>query len=210
MKRNPVMDTDSAIGNVTPTHASSDRQSSEEVDRALLTSISSAGDRCAIEKLYASYFWKLAKFFLNLNVQADFIEELIVDTMIDVWKGGASIGANVSVSVAIMRIAYSHGQRYFTKATETQRAVPHDRRNDDRSLPVTLAVTSNQRDARFTFSFEERALLHLVYGCGHSRQETADIMNVSNECVDLLLGSARCRHRSVDREAREAEQQVHI
>jgi DNA-directed RNA polymerase specialized sigma24 family protein len=198
MKRNPEMDTDSAIGNVTPAHATLGKQSSEEVDRALLTSISSAGDRCALEKLHASYFSRLAKFFLNLNVHADFIEELIVDTMIEVWKEGASIGANVSVSVAITRLAYFHAQKYFTKATETQRAVQHDMRNDDRSLPVSLAVTSNQQDARFTLHFEERALLYLVYGCGHSRQEISDIMNVPNECVDLLLGFARRRHRSVD------------
>jgi DNA-directed RNA polymerase specialized sigma24 family protein len=203
------MDIDSTIGNVTPAHATSAKQSSEEVERALLASISSTSDRCAIEKLYASYFSRLAKLFLNLNVHANFIEELIIDTMIEVWKEGASIGANVSVSVAIMRLAYSHGQKHFAKATQTPRAVPRDMKNDDRSLAVSLAVALNRQDSLFTLPLEERTLLYLVHGCGHSRREIADIMNVSCECVDLFLGYARRRHCSVDREARAPEQRAH-
>ena len=99
---------------------------------------------------------------LELNVRADFIEELIIDTMVAVWKERASIGANISVPAAIMRLAYSHGQRYFAKA-QTQRA------------------------SHFTVPFGESVLPYLVYGCGHSRQEIAEIMRVSTECVDLLL-----------------------
>jgi DNA-directed RNA polymerase specialized sigma24 family protein len=186
------MHTNPAIGDVTPAHATSGRESSKELDRALLASIS-VGDRRAIETLYALYFSRLASFFLELNVRADFIEELIIGIMVEVWKEGASIAANVPVSVAIMRLAYSHGQRHFAKDTETQRAFPHDKKNDEGSLPVRLAVASNQQDSHFTLPFGERALLYLVYGCGHSRQDVADIMKVSSECVDLWLGDAR-RH----------------
>jgi DNA-directed RNA polymerase specialized sigma24 family protein len=147
------MHTKSAIGDVTPAHARPGEESSEDLDRALLASISS-GDRRAIEKLCASYFSRLANFYLELNVRADFIEDLIIDTMVDLWKEGACIGANVSVSVAIMRLAYSNGQRHFARR------------------------------------FEERTLLYLVYGCGRSRRDIAEIMKVSSECVDLLLGDA--------------------
>ena len=127
-------------------------------------------------------------------MRAEFIEELMIDTMVEVWKERASIGANLSVSVAIMRLAYSHGQRHFAKATETRRALPRDKKNDECSLPVRLAVASNQQDSHFTLPFGERALLYLVYGCGHSRRDIADIMKVSSECVDLLLSDARRRH----------------
>jgi DNA-directed RNA polymerase specialized sigma24 family protein len=187
------MHTKSAIGDGTPAHATSGKESSEELDRALLASISS-GDRRAIEKLNASYFSILAKFFLELNVRADFIEDLIIDTMVDLWKEGASIGANVSVSVAIMRLAYSNGQSHFAKATERQSAFPRDKKNDEQLLRVRLAGASSQQDSHFTLRFEERALLYLVYGCGHSRRDIADIMKVSSECVDLLLDDARRRH----------------
>lgn len=187
------MHTDSATGDVTPAHATPGKKNSEDLDRALLASIS-AGDRRAIEKLYERYFSRLAKFFLELNVGANCIEDLIIDTMVDLWKERASIGASVSVSVAIMRLAYSHGQRHFAKAMQTQSVFPRDKKNDERSSPVRLTVVSNQQDSDVTPRFEERALLYLVYGCGHSRRDIADIMKVSSECVDLLLGDARGRH----------------
>jgi DNA-directed RNA polymerase specialized sigma24 family protein len=160
-------DTNPAIGDLTPAHHSG-KQSSEEVARALLACIA-AGDRCAIEELYVLYFSRLAKFFLYLNVRADCVEELIIDTMTEVWKKGASIEADTSISIAMMRLAYSHGQKHFAEATNQQVSPP-------------------------TFSFEQRILLYLVYGCGHSRREIADMMNVSCECVDRLLGDARRRH----------------
>ena len=188
-----MMHTNSATGDATPAHATSDKKTSEDLDQALLAAIS-AGDRRAIEKLYERYFSRLAKFFLELNVRANCIEDLVIDTMVDLWKQRASIGASVAVSVAIMRLAYSNGQRYFAKAMQTQGAFPRDKKNDERFLPVRLVVVSNQQDSDFTPRFEERALLYLVYGCGHSRRDIADIMKVSTECVDLLLGDARRRH----------------
>lgn len=162
-------DTNSAIGDLTPAHHTSGKRSSEEVERALLACIA-AGDRGAIEELYVLYYSRLAKFFLHLDVHADCVEELIIDTMIEVWKKGASIEADASISIVIMRWAYSHGQKHFAEAT-------------------------NPQISPSTFSFEQRTLLYLVYGCGHSRREIADMMNVSCERVDRLLGDARRRRR---------------
>jgi hypothetical protein len=186
------MHTSSSTGDMRPAHATSGKKISEDLDRALLASFS-AGDRRAIEKLYQRYFSRLAKFFLELNVGANCIEDLIIDTMVDLWNERASLGASVTVSVAIMRLAYSHGQRYFAKAMQTQSTFPRDGKNAERSSPVRLTVVSNQQGSDVTPRFEERALLYLVYGCGHSRRDIADIMKVSSECVDLLLGDARRR-----------------
>jgi hypothetical protein len=46
--------------------------------------------------------------FLHLSAHAGLVEELIDDTMVEVWQKAASIGASASVSVTIMRLAYSH------------------------------------------------------------------------------------------------------
>ena len=51
-----------------------------------------------------------------MTVRADLVEELINDTMLEVWKAGESIGANASVLLAIMRLAYSRVQKYFAEA----------------------------------------------------------------------------------------------
>jgi DNA-directed RNA polymerase specialized sigma24 family protein len=146
------------------------QQSLEEPERALLALVS-AGDRSAIEKLYVLYFARLANFFLHLTTKWDLVDDLIIDTMEEVWKVGASLAANTSVSVAVMRLAYSCGKKRVVEASETR---------PDLRLPI-----------------EERALLHLVYARGHSRSDIAYIMNISCECVDVLLDDARLWRRLI-------------
>jgi len=169
---------------------------SEEAARALLAFIS-AGDRSAMDKLYVLYFEKLATFFLHLTAHVDIVEELIDDTMVEVWQKGASIGANASVSVTIMGLAYSRGQKRFaeTKATRQhgQRGIQDT--NHDSPLPTALDTPSTPQDFLLKLPVEERAVLHLVYTGGHSRRDIADIMNISCESVDVLLGDARLRLR---------------
>jgi DNA-directed RNA polymerase specialized sigma24 family protein len=38
---------------------------------------------------------------------------------------------------------------------------------------------------------EERAVVHLVYASGCSRRETADVMKIACDCVDVLLRGVR-------------------
>jgi DNA-directed RNA polymerase specialized sigma24 family protein len=144
-----------------------DQQSSEEPERALLTLVS-AGDRSALERLYVLYFARLANFFLHLTTQRDLVDDLIIDTMVEVWKKGASLTANISVSVAMMRLAYSCGKKRIV-----------------------------EKDCSLNLPIEERVLLHLVYARGHSRSDIACIMDVSCECVDVLLDDARRRRRLI-------------
>jgi RNA polymerase sigma-70 factor, ECF subfamily len=184
------------VGNLATAHACAGERSAEEAGRALLAFIS-AGDRSAMDKLYALYFARLANFFLHLTTNADLVEELIDDTMVEVWQKSASIGANASVAVTIMRLAYSRGQKCFA---ETRATRPHVQRgiqdtDHDITLPTTLDRPSSLQDFLLKLPVEERAVLHLVYTGGHSRRDIADIMKISCECVDVLLGDARLRLR---------------
>jgi DNA-directed RNA polymerase specialized sigma24 family protein len=182
-------------GNVATAQWVADKQSAETAERALLAHISD-GDRFAMGELYALYFGKLAKFFRHLSAHAD-LEELINDTMIEVWQTGASMGTNTSVSVGIMRLAYSRGQERFARASESGRQVSRDIENPHHDSPGTLEPTSNQQHLFLTLAVEERALLHLVYASGYSRRDIADIMDISCEWVDALLRNARLRHRAI-------------
>jgi DNA-directed RNA polymerase specialized sigma24 family protein len=182
-------------GNVATAHWAADKQSAETAERALLAHIAN-GDRFAMEELYALYFGKLAKFFRHLSVHAD-VEELINDTMIDVWRMGVSIGTTTSVSVGIMRWAYSRGQERFADVGRPGPRVSRDMENTHHDSPATLHPASNQQDLFLTLAIEERALLHLVYASGFSRREIADIMDISCEWVDALLRDARLRHRAI-------------
>jgi DNA-directed RNA polymerase specialized sigma24 family protein len=190
------MNTSQPGGNVAT--ASAGEQSTEEAERALLALVS-AGDRSAMVKLYVLYFPRLANFFLHLTAYADVAEELINDTMVEVWQESASIGANASVSLAIMGLAYSRGQKRFAEAWATrpyalaQPGTPDT--NHDSPLPTTADKPSNPQEFLPRLPVEERAVLHLVYASGCSRRDIAEIMNISCECVDVLLGDARRRLR---------------
>jgi DNA-directed RNA polymerase specialized sigma24 family protein len=138
------------------------------------------------------YFVRLAKFFQHLTARADLAEELINDTMFEVRKGGASIGANASVLLTIMGLAYSRVQKHFAQARADE---SHSQRTvQDAEHSKSLLTTDTPSDPRIflsKLSLEERAVVHLVYASGSSRRETADIMNVPCDCVDMLLRRAR-------------------
>jgi DNA-directed RNA polymerase specialized sigma24 family protein len=188
----------SCLDNVMTAHSSAGEHSTEEAERALLALVS-AGDRSAMAKLYMLYFPRLANFFLHLTAHADIAEELINDTMVEAWQEGASIGANASISVAIMRLAYSRGQKRFAEAGVTRPyayAQPGTQDTDhDSPLLATSETPSNPQEFLPRLPVEERVVLHLVYAGGCSLRDIAEIMNISCECVDVLLGDARRRLR---------------
>jgi RNA polymerase sigma-70 factor, ECF subfamily len=166
-------------------------QSTEAVERALLALVST-GDRRAMDQLYVRYFARLASFFRNMTVPADLVEELINDTMFEVWKAGESFGPNASVLLAIMRLAYSRVHQYFAEARAGEPHSQHD--VQDREQSTSLGATANPSDLQVFLSklpVEERALLHLVYASGCSRRETAEVMDVACDCVDVLLHDVR-------------------
>ena len=148
-----------------------------------------------MDRLYVSYFASLANFFLHVTAHADLVEELINDTMLEVWREGASIGANASVAVSIMGLAYSHGQKRVAKVgaqrLHSQPSSLYTEHDGPRS--TTLEASSCPDDSFLRLPVEERALLHLVYVGGYSRRDVAGIMNISCEYVDVLLSGARLR-----------------
>jgi RNA polymerase sigma-70 factor (ECF subfamily) len=195
-----MMDTTHPVGDVSTAYAAAGKQPTEEAARALLAFIS-AGDRSAMDRLYVLYFASLANFFLHLTAHADLVEELINDTMVEVWREGASIGANASVAVSILGLAYSQGQKRVAKVggprLHSQPSVLHTEHDSPPS--PTLEASSRLDESLLRMPVEERALLHLVYAGGYSRRDVAAIMNISCECVDLLLSKARLRRAYAQR-----------
>jgi len=123
------------------------------------------------------------------------VEELIDDTMIEVWRKRASIRENASVAVWIMGLAYSHGQKRVAEVgvpwLHSQLSELHTEPDSPRS--TTLEASSRLDESLLSLPVEERVLLHLVYVGGYSRRDVAAIMNISCEGVDMLLSEARFR-----------------
>ena len=181
----------SPAGRVATGRFSAGHQSTEAAERALLALVST-GDRCAMDQLYIRYFARLAKFFQNMTLRADLVEELINDTMLEVWKAGESIRTNASVLFAIMRLAYSRVQKYFAEARTDELHSQRDVREWEQSK--SMRATATPSDLQIFLSklpVEERAVVHLVYASGCSRRETADVMQIECDCVDVLLRDVR-------------------
>jgi RNA polymerase sigma factor (sigma-70 family) len=169
----------------------SHRVSTEAAERALLALVST-GDRCAMDQLYIRHFACLAKFFQNMTLRADVVEELINDTMLEVWKVGESIGANASVLLAIMRLAYSRVQRYFAEARADELHSQREVHDCEQSKSVlTRATPSDLQIFLSKLPVEERAVVHLVYASGCSRREIADVMKIACDHVEVLLRAVR-------------------
>jgi hypothetical protein len=108
-----------------------------------------------MDQLYIRYFAPLAKFFENMTLRADLVEELINDTMLEVWKAGQSIRANASVLLAIMRLAYSRVQIYFAEASDVH----------DWEQSKSMLATATPSDLRIFLSklpVEERVVLQAL------------------------------------------------
>jgi RNA polymerase sigma factor (sigma-70 family) len=188
-----VTDPTAPAGRVATGRLCAGHQSTDDEEGALLALVST-GDRGAMEQLYIRYFARLASFFRNMTVRADLVGELVNDTMFEVWKSGESIGPDASVRLAIMRLAYSRVHKYFAEARASEPRSQGDVR--DREQLTSLGATATPADLEVFLSelpVEERAVMHLVYANGCSRRETAEVMGVPCDCVDVLLRHVRAR-----------------
>jgi RNA polymerase sigma factor (sigma-70 family) len=186
-----MMDPTPRPGRAATRHSSPGNQSADAAERALFALVST-GDRYAMDQLYILYFARLAKFFQNMTVCAYLVEELINDTMFEVWKERASVGTTASVSLAIMRLAYSRVHKHFVEARPNKPRFRRDVQDTEpsRSL-LTTEPPSNLQVLLSKLYVEERAVMHFVYASGCSRQEIADVMRITGDRVDVLLSDAR-------------------
>ena len=160
-------------------------------ERRLLATIS-RGSRSALRRLHALYFSRLVKFFVHLAPMsaAEVVDDLVADTMFDVWRTRASLERCPSLHVAIMRIAWAHANTHLAHGEAP--LPPQQSSNGPEpnswlsSRPETLPPLS---DVLATLHVNERAVVHLVHS-GHSHQEVADILRVSCHTVDAYLASS--------------------
>ena len=166
-------------------------------DRRLLAAIST-GSRSALACLHSEYFSRLLKFFAHLMPAAapEVVDDLIADTLFDVWRQCATLGSEASVHIAIMRLAWAHGSKRLAN-TEAHRPSPETlSRSRGRQTRLSSRPEAPQLSSEVFEALPppRRAVIHLVYS-GHSRQEVADILSMSCESVDACLTSWMIAHR---------------
>jgi DNA-directed RNA polymerase specialized sigma24 family protein len=163
-----------------------------DITERLLAAIS-RGSRSALRRLHSRYFSRLVKFFVHLAPMSapEVVDDLVADTMFEIWRTSASLGRDSSVHVAIMRIAWAHARKHLA---ESEGPLSPPQRFSNRlesetwlsSRPEALPPLS---DVLATLHVTERAVVQLVYS-GHSPQEVADILGISCQAVDAYLASS--------------------
>ena len=160
-------------------------------DRRLLRAIS-AGSRSALRLLHAEYFSRLVKFFTHLMPSStpEVVDDLIADTLFEVWRTSATFASDSSVHVAIMRLAWAHGSKHLASSEARQATSEPLCGTRDRQTRLAVRTEAEQLTAEAFAALPPmgRVVIHLVYS-GHSRQEVADIVNTPCESVDAHLSS---------------------
>ena len=171
---------------------------SDATDRMLLQRMA-AGDRGALAVLYRSYHGRLCRFLTRLTRRADVIEEVINDCFWIAWQKADGFRGDSRVSTWIMGIAYRCGLKALRQhgdepveehPARDERSSAHDP-GEDRELRDWLAKGLER------LSLDQRVVVELVYGVGHSLEDVAVITQCPVGTVKARLFYARVKLRNV-------------
>ena len=167
-------------------------------DRMLLQRMS-AGDRAALSVLYRSYHGRLGRFLSRLTRRPDIIDEVINDCFWIAWQKAGTFHGDSRVSTWLMGIAYRCGLKALRQHGDEpveDDAIPEDRTpahdpGEDRELRDWLGKGLDR------LSTDQRVVIELVYGVGHSLDDVAVIMQCPVGTVKARLFHARVKLRNV-------------
>jgi RNA polymerase sigma-70 factor (ECF subfamily) len=167
-------------------------------DRMLLQRMST-GDRVALGVLYRSYHGRLCRFLSRLTRRADVIDEVINDCFWIAWQKAGSFHGDSRVSTWLMGIAYrcglkalrQHGDEPVENDTLSEQRSSANDQDEDRELRDWLSKGLDH------LSVDQRVVIELVYGVGHSLDDVAIIMQCPVGTVKARLFHARVKLRNV-------------
>ncbi|WP_266171462.1 sigma-70 family RNA polymerase sigma factor [Dyella subtropica] len=170
----------------------------DATDRMLLQRMS-MGDRVALGVLYRSYHSRLCRFLSRLTRRADIIDEVINDCLWIAWQKADSFHGNSRVSTWLMGIAYRCGlkalRQHGDEPVEDDALQEHSNHandlDEDRELRDWLSKGLDH------LSVDQRVVIELVYGVGHSLDDVAIIMQCPVGTVKARLFHARVKLRNV-------------
>lgn len=165
---------------------------------ALLRQVA-AGDRAALSALYAHYHRRLCRFLSRLTRRNDLIEEVINDCFWVVWQKAGSFRGDSRASTWIMGIAYRCALRALRQDGGME--AMDDAIAEGQGGSVDPSVAYEMRDwldkgMRY-LSTDQRLVLELAYGGGHSLEEIAAIMQCPVSTVKARMFHARVKLRNL-------------
>ena len=170
----------------------------DAIDRMLLQRMST-GDRAALAVLYRSYHGRLCRFLSRLTRRADVIDEVINDCFWIAWQKAGNFHGDSCVSTWLMGIAYRCGLKALRQHGDEP--VEDDARQEERTPAHDLDEDRELRDwlgkGLERLSVDQRVVIELVYGVGHTLDDVAVIMQCPVGTVKARLFHARVKLRNV-------------
>lgn len=167
----------------------------DDAERALLQRMA-VGERAALAALYRAYHHRLGRFVGRMTRRADIVDEVINDSFWVVWQKAGGFRGDSRVSTWIMGIAY----RCTLKALRQHGEEPLG--DDDAGALVPMHDPGADRELRDWLDKglrrlppEQRLVLELAYGGGHSVDEIAAIMQCPEGTVKARMFHARMKLR---------------
>jgi len=165
-------------------------------DQALLHRLAQ-GDRSALAALYRAYHRRLARFCSRLTRRGDIIDEVINDCFWIVWQKAEGFRGDSRVSTWIMGIAYrcalkalrQHGEEPQADDDAGPGRVPAHDPGEDRERIDWVGKGLQRLPA------DQRLVLELAYGGGHSVDEIAAILQCPEGTVKARMFHARTKLR---------------
>jgi RNA polymerase sigma-70 factor (ECF subfamily) len=168
-------------------------------DEGWIRRIAESRDRAALAALYREYQPRLVRFLSRVTRHDALIEEAVNDTLWIVWQRAADYRGDARVSTWIMGIAY----RVAMKALRDQ----DDPCWQTAEADLDTLLVSDPRADRETrdwvakglahLSADQRLTVELVYGQGHTLEETAAIMECPVGTAKARLFHARVKLRNL-------------
>ena len=161
-----------------------------------------AHDLRAFEELYRTYHGRLTRFLQRLTRRRDaFVEELLNDTMLVVWKRADSYNGRSKVSTWIFAIAYRKALKAWRRVDdpiEDHEAEQHasadpgpEQQLEQRQLSNVLGCALRE------LTPEHRAVIELTYFQGAGYSEIAQIVGCPVDTVKTRMFHARRRLRAL-------------
>ncbi|MFL5031349.1 MAG: sigma-70 family RNA polymerase sigma factor [Xanthobacteraceae bacterium] len=166
-------------------------------DEALITRIA-AGDRLAMQVLYARHHVRVYRFILRLVGNTTTAEDLISEVFLDVWRQAAKFEARSAASTWLMAIA-----RF--KALSMLRRKPEEELDEETAEaiedpaddPETTVQKKDKgeilRKCLSALSSDHREIIDLVYYHEKSVEEVAEMVGIPEATVKTRMFYARKR-----------------
>ena len=149
----------------------------------------------AFEYLYHKYAPRLYGFVRNLTKSADLAEEVVQETFLKIWNNRASIRPEESFKSYIFMIARNHVINVFRKQKRICNSEEYDAmqnniaysENNTEKLIELKELNNHINKVKLHLSPRQREIFELSKEKGHTNQEIADQLNITNQSVKNQL-----------------------